>query len=289
MTEHVLAQPPSLVSTLWHAWSTRHKRPGPVHALEPVTWSMPRVTVQAERVSQYLDVCGFDAAHGVPFTYPQLLTFPLVMAYLSSPDCPWPAVGTVHLANAIEQREPLHVGDDVSVELHTAGLRAHDKGQVFDLELRVLRDGEWVWRGTQTLLRRGVRHPAGPLYASAIEDVADMQRCAEFEARSTVGRRYASVSGDYNPMHWSTLGARLLGFRRMIAHGLWTQARALACLQPHQPWRQARLLTEFRSPLLLPVRASVWQDRQNASWRFDVRDVRGDRLHVRALLTDTSA
>lgn len=289
MGEHVLAQPPSLLSTVWRAWSTRHKRPGPVHVLEPVTWSMPRVSVQADRVAQYRDVCGFGAEHGVPFTYPQLLTFPLVMAYLSSPDCPWPAVGTVHLANAIEQREPLRVGDEVTVTLRTAGLRTHDKGQVFDLELSVLRDGEWVWRGTQSLLRRGVRHPAGPAYTSAVPEVTDLHRYAEFEARSTVGRRYAAVSGDYNPMHWSTLGARLLGFRRMIAHGLWTQARALACLQSHHPWRQAHLLTEFRSPLFLPVRASVWQAVQAGSLRFDVRDVRGDRLHVRALLTDTAS
>jgi acyl dehydratase len=289
MTTHVLTQPPSLMSTLWRAWATRHKRPGPVSRLDDITWCMPRVTLSSTVVARYRDVCGFLPGHGVPMTYPQLLTFPLVMAYLSSPDCPWPAVGTVHLANAIQQREPLSAGDEVRVEMRTGALRAHDKGQVFDLELQVLRDGDWVWRGIQTLLRRGVRSPAGVRYVTAITDDPGLQRSAEFDALSNVGRRYARVSGDFNPMHWSYIGARLLGFRRMIAHGLWTQARALACLLPPETSRGATLTTEFKSPLLLPARAAVWQVCREDHLRFDVRDAHEDRWHLRSLFTLSSS
>jgi len=88
---------------LWRAWATRSKRPGRVTALPAERWTLPRVVVQASAVERYRDVCGLAAEHGVPLTYPQLLTFPLVMAYLCSPECPWPAVGTVHLANVIEE------------------------------------------------------------------------------------------------------------------------------------------------------------------------------------------
>jgi acyl dehydratase len=259
-----------------------------VAGLADVTWSMPPVVVQPAVLERYREVCGFQAAHGVPMTYPQLLTFPLVMAYLSSPDCPWPAVGTVHLANAIEQREPLRAGDEVRVTLRTGALRVHEKGQVFDLELTVTRDGDWIWRGTQSLLRRGVAQPAGVPYVSALPQAADLQRSVSFEAPVNIGRRYAPVSGDFNPMHWSSLGARLLGFRRMIAHGLWTQARALAAVQTSIPLRKAALTTEFKSPLLLPARVAVWQARHAAQLRFDVRDAGDDRLHLCSLLTEFS-
>jgi acyl dehydratase len=43
-----------------------------------------------------------------------------------------------------------------------------------------------------------------------------------------VGRRYAQVSGDYNPIHLHPLSARLFGFKRPIAHGWWLLARSLA-------------------------------------------------------------
>jgi hypothetical protein len=285
MRTHVLQANPSLLSTLWRAWATRHKRPGPVAALEEVTWRMPHTRVDAFAVDRYRAVCGFQNAPGVPLTYPQLLTFPLVMAYLSSADCPWPAVGTVHLANAIEQRDPLRAGDSVAVELRTGALRAHDKGQVFDLELQIVRDGDWVWRGTQTLLRRGVPHACGSPYVSALDEDAVLLRGIELDVPRGIGKRYARVSGDYNPMHWSYLGARLLGFRRMIAHGLWTQARALAALLPAISPRHATLLTEFGSPLLLPGRVAVWQRQRDDGLRFDVRDASSDRCHVRSLFT----
>ena len=286
MSLHVMTQTPSLLSTLWRAWGTRHKPSGPVSSLGEVTWSMPSVVVDPSVVARYRDVCGFQTCHGVPMTYPQLLTFPLVMAYLSSPECPWPAVGTVHLANAIEQREPLQVGDEVSVSMRTGALRAHEKGQVFDLRLTVTRDGQWIWRGTQSLLRRGVTPAAGDPYVSDWSDDPTLQRGLTFEAPRNIGRRYAPVSGDFNPMHWSEVGARLLGFRRMIAHGLWTQARALAGLLPSTPLHHATLKTEFKSPLLLPGHLAVWQARHAAQLRFEVRDADDGRPHLRAVLTE---
>lgn len=285
MRTYVLQESPSLLGTLWRAWATRHKRPGPMAALEDVTWRMPRLRVDASVVDRYRAVCGFQDTPGVPLTYPQLLTFPLVMAYLSSADCPWPAVGTVHLANAIEQRDPLRAGEAVAVELRTGALRAHEKGQVFDLELQIVRDGDWIWRGTQTLLRRGVLHACGSPYVSALGEDALLQRVIELEVPPGIGKQYARVSGDYNPMHWSYLGARFLGFRRMIAHGLWTQARSLAALLPSASPHAATLLTEFGSPLLLPGRVAVWKRQRDDGLRFDVRDASSDRHHVRSLFT----
>ena len=47
---------------------------------------------------------------------------------------------------------------------------------------------------------------------------------------SDLGRRYAAVSGDTNPIHLSPLTSWLGGFRRPIVHGMWTHARALAAL-----------------------------------------------------------
>ena len=54
-----------------------------------------------------------------PLIYPQLLTFPLATAFISSTECPWPALGTVHLANHIHQHQPLQVGDALRVEMRT--------------------------------------------------------------------------------------------------------------------------------------------------------------------------
>jgi hypothetical protein len=46
-----------------------------------------------------------------------------------------------------------------------------------------------------------------------------------------IGRRYARVSGDSNPIHLHPLTAKALGQPGAIAHAMWTKARCLAALE----------------------------------------------------------
>ena len=46
-----------------------------------------------------------------------------------------------------------------------------------------------------------------------------------------LGRRFARASGDLNPHHLYAWTAKLLGYKKPVAHGMWTMARCLAHLQ----------------------------------------------------------
>jgi len=281
----VIDKPPSPAAMYLGVLRSSRKRPGVVAALPEVTYVRPQVVLEPAHVASYAKVCGFGEAQGVPFTYPQMLAFPLVMAFFGSADCPWPAMGTVHLGNRIEQRQCLRPGDALRVELRTGRLLAHEKGQIFTLEMRILRGDDIVWEGTQSLLRIGVGNPEGPAYASALGTDLPLSRQADIQAPGDIGRRYGRVAGDLNPIHLSALSARLFGFRRAIAHGLWTKARALAALMPRDPVAEARVAVEFKTPLFLPSRASLWTARDAQDVRFEVRDAAGDKPHLRGHLS----
>ena len=282
-------QPKSAAASFLGVLLASRKHAGAGAALPEVTLVRPQVVLDAAHIARYASVCGFHAVQGVPLSYPQMLSFPLLMAFFASGDCPWPAMGTVHLANRIVQHQRLNAGDSLRVEVQTGRLLAHEKGQIFELELRVLRADTLVWEATQTLLRLGIKTPVGPAYASSLIQDLPLSHQADFSAPANIGRRYGRVSGDMNPIHLSALSARLFGFRRAIAHGLWTQARALAALLPRAPLAQAALTVEFKTPLFLPARASLWNTREiKASLQqaalFEVRNVKGDKPHLRALL-----
>lgn len=276
-----VTETPSLAATFFRALGTGAKRPGLVKTLPPAELVLPRVQLNAQHIGQYSALCGFHVGQGVPLIYPQLLTFPLVTAYMCSDACPWPAMGTVHLANTIEQHKPLFADDVVRVEMGTGSLFAHEKGQGFTLDLRILRGDELVWSATQSLLRVGVKETSGAGYTSQIQVDAPLSCQTEFSAAADIGRRYGAVSGDRNPIHMSALSARLFGFKRAIAHGMWTNARALSCLLPAKPVEQARLAVEFKTPLYLPGRASLWSARSSNGALFEVRDAKGQRPHLR--------
>ena len=285
MKSQEISGSPSLAATFFRALGTGGKRPGLVKTLTKLELAIPSVTLDAKHIAQYAALTGFSASQGVPLIYPQMLTFPLVSAYVVSPECPWPAMGTVHLANSIEQYKSLRSGDTVRVEMSTGELFAHEKGQGFTLDLRILRNGELVWSATQSLLRVGVKETSGQPFTSQLALDTTLSCQTEFSAPADIGRRYGAVSGDRNPIHLTAMTAKLFGFKRAIAHGMWTKARALSYLLPADPLERASATVEFKTPLLLPGRAALWTERSDHGAQFEVRDKKGARPHLRGQLS----
>lgn len=92
-----------------------------------------------------------------------------------------------------------------------------------------------------------------------------------------VGSDYAAVSGDRNPIHTSRLGARVFGFPRPIAHGMWTKAHALAALEGRLPDAYTVDVT-FKAPVLLPVSATFTTASAPGGWEFALASKRAHLL-----------
>ncbi len=95
-----------------------------------------------------------------------------------------------------------------------------------------------------------------------------------------IGRRYAAVSGDRNPIHLSKLTARLFGFPRAIAHGMWLAARTLAVLEGRLP-DAGTVDVAFKAPVLLPSTIAIGARQVEGGWALDVRSARSSKPHLR--------
>jgi hypothetical protein len=194
-------------------------------------------TVGRDHVAAYAAVCGFPVKDTAPLTFPHVLAFPLHIAVLSSPEFPFPAIGTLHLANSITQHRAVGVGETLRIEVHTSPVRAHPKGRAVDFLTTATADGETVWESISTYLRRG---PSGETGSSEDDgappgDLRVVPGRVTWRLGGDVGRRYAAVSGDHNPIHLHSLTAKALGFPRQIAHGMWSLARCVGALENRLP------------------------------------------------------
>ncbi|OAJ54412.1 MaoC/PaaZ C-terminal domain-containing protein [Paraburkholderia ginsengiterrae] len=249
--------------------------------LPPLRLVRPAVAIDPGPVWRYARVCGFIPEHGVPLTYPHLLAFPLHLLMLTDPAFPWPALGLVHLANHVRLRRPLTYKDMLRVEVEFGALLRHDKGQAFVLHTRMYRRGEAVWDGDSVYLKRGVAAGGSALDPLELGPL-ELQRTARWQLPSQLGRDYANVSGDYNPIHLSALSAKAFGFPRAIAHGMRALARAAAALQPPKPLAEATLCAEFKLPMHLPGEVSLWSASPSLIERdIEVRDLAGQKPHLR--------
>ncbi|MDR3399734.1 MAG: MaoC/PaaZ C-terminal domain-containing protein [Pandoraea sp.] len=246
--------------------------------LPPLAFERRNIALDANDIARYARLCGFSDAHGVPPTWPHLLAFPLHMLLMTDRAFPFAMLGMVHLANRIRQHTALAAGDRLDLDVRCGPLYAHDKGQVFTVLTTARRDGDVVWSGESLYLRTGVRDALGPAYRAELSANPSLAKAATWQVPGDLGRQYARVSGDYNPIHLWPMTAKLFGFPRPIIHGMWSFARTLAAVLPVDASR-VDLLVEFKTPLLLPGEATLWRDSQSNV--FELRDAAGTVPHLR--------
>lgn len=220
--------------------------------------------VTREHVAAYAAVCGFPAKDVAPPTFPHVLAFPLHLQVMTSPRFPFPAIGTVHLTNSITQHRPVAVGETLRIEVHTSEVHPHPKGRSIDFLTTASVGAETVWESSSTYLRLG-RNDVVVSPSSTDGDPAGGDEYHLVPGRVTwrlegdVGRRYAAVSGDHNPIHLHRLTAKALGFPRQIAHGMWSLARCVAALENRLP-DAVTVEARFTKPIFLPGTVAFGQD-----------------------------
>jgi MaoC like domain len=212
---------------------------------------LPRHKVDPTHLASYCEVTGFDAGPSVPVTYPHVLAFPLHLDLMADPTFPFKPMGIVHLANSITQYRPVPADATLAIEVSAGPHRPHSKGTVFDIVSDVLVGGERVWSDVTTLLSRGAGSEGAP---SDLLPDPELPAVARWDLAANLGRRYAAVSGDRNPIHLFKLTAQAFGFPRQIAHGMWAKAAALSELSEVLP-DAFTVRVDFRKPVLLPSQA----------------------------------
>jgi acyl dehydratase len=245
------------------------------HEMPNLTLALDGARLDAGRLADYRRVCGFASRSTLPATAPHLLAFPLHMALMTDGSFPFPAVGLVHLGNRITVHRPIPVAATLSLRVRATPLEPHAKGRTFTIVSEARIAEELVWEEHSTMLRRGSSQAVSgdggdDGAAERTEGAPTATPVAEWQLQEDLGRRYAAVSGDRNPIHMHALSARLFGFPKAIAHGMWTKARCLAALDAELPDAYT-VEVAFRRPILLPARVAFAQAREREQTSFAVR------------------
>ncbi|MDF1487138.1 MaoC family dehydratase [Tessaracoccus caeni] len=225
--------------------------------------------LDVEPYVRYARVTGFAVRDVVPPTWLHVLTFPLQMALMAEADFPFGLAGLVHVRNDMELLRPARIGQKVRLMARAENPQPHAKGVIFDMVGTVHIDDHLAWRGVSQYLARGAKLPGEP--PTAVRETApEAPDAQQWRLPPDLGRQYAAVSGDANPIHLSPVTARLFGFPRPIIHGMWTHARALAAFDGHLP-EAYRVGVQFTKPIFLPGKVRFAQAREDGITRFVVR------------------
>ncbi|MGN0122735.1 MAG: MaoC/PaaZ C-terminal domain-containing protein [Rhodococcus sp. (in: high G+C Gram-positive bacteria)] len=239
--------------------------------------------VDPDDLAEYTKVCGLRFGDSLPLTYPFILTFPLVMKLMVSKGFPFAAVGSVHAENVIEQFRPISVTEPLDIAVHAENMREHRKGLLVDLVSEVNVGRELVWRQTSTFLHQQRTSLSGQPKPEPKEEEIPLVPTSTLRVDQKVIDRYAAVSGDRNPIHVSTLGAKAFGFPKTIAHGMWSAAATLSAVEGRIPGK-VTYAVRFGKPVLLPSSLSLYAQHVADGWDLALRHPKKQYPHLTATL-----
>jgi acyl dehydratase len=274
--EKVLSSPPGMLPLFARAGAAMipgaSKLPflggGRSDEVPELTLKLEEVAIDRDRLAAYNRVCKFPLRDQLPPTYPHILAFPLHLALMTDRRFPFPALGLVHIANEIVHHRPIRVTEQLEISVHATPLEPHPRGRQFTLRTEARAGHELVWEEGSTILKR--EDGGSSDRRSGPEAGEDLPVTATWRLPGDLGRRYASVSGDMNPIHMHPLSAKAFGFPTAIAHGMWTKARCLAALHPRLP-DSFGVEVAFRKPILLPATVQFGEAELPTGVRFSVR------------------
>lgn len=245
---HVPALPAMGPGLLLRVLFKRPQRPLPATAPELVT-EFRLDSLPLENIARYRAAFGFAGEH-IPLTWWYLPAQRAHLATMLDARFPFRIAGLVHMENALEAYGTVAPSQPLVLRTVLRVLPPSSSGALrCVLETAGSADGAPVFSCSSTyLIRRGER--AGTKPPEAAPGMAGPP-LAQWTLDAAAGRRYARLSGDWNPIHLYGWSARLMGMRAPIIHGMHTLAKSCAALEHDGARRAARIDCRFRAPVTL--------------------------------------
>jgi acyl dehydratase len=275
--------------------------PDKLHVKFHATWTGARVDPKSLR--DYMALTESEAgparipsapaphyASALPLLYVHAMAMPLHMAIMAHASFPIRLLGLVHWANQTESLQPIAPDATLDFECLLDGITASERGQMFEIHTIVRVQGEIAWRETSTFLAPAKqKKSAKGSHAARADEPAWDAPIAEWSVAANAGRKFAGPSGDWNPIHVSAFTAKLFGYPRAIAHGMFSAARCLSLLQTGKPQTlPVRLDLRFKRPLLIPGSVALHTAATDGATQFVLRVQPSGEPHIEGRLSTTA-
>lgn len=243
------------------------------------------VTVDLQKVKQYCEICGYPPnSPYLPITFPEILFIHPLGALITAPEFPLSPMGLIHLSQTITQHKQLPVDSVFDLECRMDKLMQTQRGILLDVRLAASVDGECVWEGLAGFISRNRETIQGKMRKStesdSLDDVSPQQK---FDVPADTGRKYAKASGDYNPHHLYPFTAKLLGYKKPIAHGMWSLARSFSFIEQEIAFSNpCAVEASFKRPIFIPANVSLSYEKspENDALRFQLYDSTTGAPHI---------
>jgi len=218
---------------------------------------VPHLSVQIKMKFQILNLLQYQSVFKknkpiekdqIPLCFPEVVTLPLVSQIVISNYFPLSPLGLIHIKNIIRQYRKIPTNQELLFKTFVSESRDVEKGIEVDFTTQILNESEIIWECVAVLLsRKKYKKKDNP------PPLKEYQEKQMIKVEKDIGVKYAQVSGDYNPHHLYGWSAKILGYKKPIAHGMWTLQQAITTIYENEKMDfPYQVKADFKCPLYLP-------------------------------------
>lgn len=297
----VLVRMPSLTEAYARAFAASARAAVGTAARSMVLWRVPGrdaaaapdvayvanlVEVDAARLFLYNLTVGEPLRGFVPAGFMHILTWPVVAALMTRNDFPLPFLALDHVANTIEQREPLHPDEWIGIRSWARDATPHALGTQIEIVTEVFRlrttrgSNGVIWREVATFLARGVDRPGARGSRPATDPGAHQvdraptsvpfvppEPTQSWHLDADIAQRFATSSGDRWLALRARFGSRLFGHPHVSAQVMHLAALGLAGAH-HVRGHAFTWRVTFDSPLPIPGNLALRSESHGVEYRY---------------------
>lgn len=247
----------------------KRARPAPPSSVPELVTEYRLERLPLADIARYRSAFGF-ADGPVPLTWWYLCAQRAHLATMLDRRFPFRIAGLVHMENVLEEHGAVPPGQPLLLRT-VLRLPPPSAGGALRCVLETIgsADGAPVFTCSSTyLIRRGQRSQGGRAREPEAAVLAALAGAplAQWTLDPAAGRRYARLSGDWNPIHLYGWSARLLGMRAPIIHGMHTLAAGCAALENTYGRHAVRIACRFRAPVALGTSVALYASADGATF-----------------------
>ena len=247
---NVLSDTPGMGGLLFKAALKRGRKLAVGDEVPRLEAGLRGVRFLPEQLSRYGKIVEAPESECMPLVAPHILAAPVHLYLLTRPASPLQAMGLIHVRNSVNILKPVPKGEALDIHVAIGDTTWVHKGLELDVRTEVHAGGELVWEESSVVYSRQSGASDIPRKEKS-EDIPEWgEEGEQWSLGAGLGRKYASVSGDWNPIHLYGWTAKLFGFSKPIIHGMWSFARCMSLF----PVAPGKLSVEFKRPVSLPGR-----------------------------------
>jgi acyl dehydratase len=256
----------TLTRGIGQRWGKHDARPPVLGTSVRRKVSLPHSALQRD----FVRFCGGDPSRYAGLAPPHLFSqWVLPVALRFAERLPYAPLAVVNLGCDLKIHNPLPANARVHVQCTLTHLDVNAERAKITLGLATLFKNEVHLSCDLHLLARlsKVSNSSAKRDRERVMVPQHARELARHRLRADAGLEFAQLTGDFNPIHWSTAYAQMVGFRNNILHGFGSMSLAFEALVGARlsgDWKAIRRVdARFLAPLTLPHNVGVFWD--NAS------------------------